>query len=137
MEEIILLDNIKYHHLTLTDEEQLEKIVQEHAADIFGKDSLYFNVKKKIKSKAGVASIPDGYLVCFSDPPIWYIIEIELSIHPVFNHIVAQANRFLNGIKNQSSLRQILTALDEEIEDNPVLEKFIADRIGRKYIKVP
>ena len=47
----------------------------------FGSDVIYFDVKKRIESIIGKKTIPDGYLIRLSDPPVFMVIEYELSEH--------------------------------------------------------
>jgi hypothetical protein len=53
---IILIDGVRYGLVIPDNEAVLEKAIKSNSQHIFGPDSLYFDVKKLIKSKAGVAS---------------------------------------------------------------------------------
>jgi hypothetical protein len=86
---MLLLDGVKYLLQTPTDEESLEATVREHAKEIFGETTVCFDLKHKLTSKTGIGSIPDAYVVDFSDPPKWYIVEVELASHPVDEHIIS------------------------------------------------
>jgi hypothetical protein len=101
--------------------------------EIFGEKSIYFDIKQKMLSKTGIGSIPDGYVIDFTNPahPQWYIVEIELSSHPIYDHIVKQLNKFMSGIKNISSQRDIVDAIYEEIVEHPSIEGTIKELSGR------
>ena len=66
---IVLIDGVRYHLITPESEAWLENVIKSNSEHIFGPDSFYFDLKKLIKSKAGVASIPDGYVIFFTPKP--------------------------------------------------------------------
>ena len=80
---MLLLDGVRYFLWTPQNEEnEFHPMIIEHSKDIFGEDTLYFDIKKKLKSKSGIGSIPDAYLI---NPKTssWSIIENELSSHSI------------------------------------------------------
>ena len=79
---MLLIDGVRYLETPPKDEDELEKMVVEHAQEIFGGNSIYLDLKHKIKSKSGVGSIPDGYAIILGKSPQWHIVEVELSSHP-------------------------------------------------------
>ena len=103
---------------------------KEHAKDIFGEQSIYLDIKQKLRTKSGIGSIPDGYVIILGDEPHWHIIEVELSSHPVFEHIVPQLVKFTGGIKNLSTQKEIASVLHDEISKDKVLMEKIKDKIG-------
>jgi len=131
---MLLIDGVKYKLWTPKTEDDLERMVKEHAKDIFGGNSLYLDLKQKLKSPAGIGSIPDGYVITFEDKPRWHIVEVELSTHPLYEHIVSQITRFTSGIANPHSQRVIIDAIDEEIRKDEVLKTWIKDKIGSEEI---
>ena len=63
-------------------EEELEKVVVENYPLIFGNRTIYFDIKKQVRSKSGnIYSIPDGYLINFSEqlPKLYVIVFIRIS----------------------------------------------------------
>lgn len=64
-EDILLMDGVRYRLWNYDKKEgkNFEPIVVGHIGDIFGKDCLYFDIKKKIESITGERSLPDGYLI--------------------------------------------------------------------------
>ena len=100
---MLLIDGVRYELWTPPNEDEFERMVKEHAVDIFGEQSVYLDIKQKLKSKAWIGSIPDGYVIVFGDSPCWHVVEAELSCHPLYEHIVQQISRFINGIKNPNT----------------------------------
>jgi len=100
-------------------------MVKEHFKEIFGENSLYFDVKHVLKSRSGIGSIPDAYVITLSKPYQWYIVENELATHRVYEHVVPQVTRFISGIENLSSEREIRDALYKEINENKVLKTYV------------
>ncbi|GAI33969.1 unnamed protein product, partial [marine sediment metagenome] len=109
--------------------------------------SIYLDRKQRLKSLSGIGSIPDGYVIIFGDIPHWHIVEVELSSHPLHDHIVAQVGRFISGISNPSIQRGIVNAIDEEIARNDFLKlklkkviepietyRFLSDLISKQPI---
>lgn len=122
-------DDVRYNLWKPQKESELEQIVVEHYKEIFGEDSIYFDIKQVIKSKAGILSIPDGYIVYTSKPYKWSIVEVELSSHPVFEHIVPQITKFINGIKSQDTRHDIIQTLYGSVKKDLFSEVFIRKRI--------
>jgi hypothetical protein len=111
------------------DEVALEGDVLEHVVDIFGDDSIAFG-KKHLSSASGVVSIPDGYVVRFGRHPQWYVLEVELASHSLYEHVVPQLTKFISGIKNPSTVKQLTDFIDHQIESDSALEANIRQRLG-------
>jgi len=112
---MLLIDGVKYELWTPSSEDEFERVVKEHAQDIFGEESIYLDRKQELKSLSGIGSIPDGYVVVFGDSPHWHIVEVELSSHPLHEHIVSQVGRFISGIENTRTQNNIVDAIYDEI----------------------
>jgi len=120
---MLLIDGVKYRPWTPKDEEkEFHPLIREHSKEIFGENSLYFDVKHVLKTASGIGSIPDAYVINLSKPLEWYVVENELASHPVFDHIVKQLTKFINGIANPSARNQILEMLYDEINKDNVLK---------------
>ena len=119
---MLIVDGFRYKPWTPKDEEkELHPLVKAQSKEIFGKDSIYFDVKTTLKSASGIGSIPDAYVIDLAEPYQWYVIENELATHPVYDHIVKQLTKFINGIDNQNSRSQILELLYNEINVDKTL----------------
>jgi len=127
---MLLIDGVTYEVWTPSNEDEFEQIVKEHAKDIFGEESIYLDIKHKLKSKSGIGSIPDGYVIIFGDQPHWHIVEVELSSHPLYEHIVPQVSKFISGIKNPSTQREIVDTLYREIDSDEFLKLRLRKAIG-------
>lgn len=103
MEHIVSGNDIYY-----LKEYQLEKDFEQDVVanyrHIFGNDTIYIDIKKKIGDN--IVTIPDGYLLdfTFSNTPRLYIIENELSVHDAYKHIGTQLLKFAVSYK-QSRLK--------------------------------
>ena len=129
MRDISIINGERYNLWIPDKEEKLEEIVKEHAREIFGEDSEYFEIKTKIESLTGVGSIPDGYLIKF-DEPSWSIVEVELSEHDLDDHIGKQVLRFVRGIKNLESRRKIVNKIYEETINDSARNNRFKETIG-------
>ena len=126
---IVLIDDVRYRLVTPDNEDDLEKAIKSNFKHIFGPDSFYFDVKKLIKSKAGVASIPDGYVIFFEPKAKWCILEVELASHSIYDHLVPQLTKFNRGIENSLSRRKIVEILYTAINENEVLKARLKQQI--------
>ena len=132
---MLFIDGVKYRLWTPKDEEkEFHPMIKEHSKEIFGKDSLYFDVKHKLKSRSGIGSIPDAFVIKLSKPYQWYVVENELASHPVYDHIVRQLTKFINGIKNQSTRNQILDTFYDEIRNDKLLRANVEKAIGSQEV---
>jgi len=127
---MLLIDDVRYEEWTPASEDEFEQIVEEHAREIFSEQSIYLDIKHKLKSKSGIGSIPDGYVIILGDQPHWHIVEVELSSHPLYEHIVPQISKFINGIKNPSTQKDIVDALYQQIDSDEFLKLCFKKAIG-------
>jgi hypothetical protein len=127
---ILLIDGVRYEKWRPTNEDEFERMVKEHAEDIFGEQSIYLDIKHKLKSKSGIGSIPDGYVIVFGDQTQWHIVEVELSTHPLYEHIVPQISKFINGIRNPSTQKDVVDALYREIDSDEFRRLQLKKAIG-------
>ena len=126
---IVLIDGVRYQLITPEREAWLEKAIQSNSKHIFGPDSFYFDIKKMIRSKAGVASIPDGYVIFFTPKPRWAIVEVELASHRVYDHVIPQLIKFNKGIADSSTRRKLVEILYYVFDDNEVLKARLKQKI--------
>jgi len=131
---LIVIDGARYELWTPPSEDEFERMVKEHSQDIFGEQSIYFDTKQKLKSLSGIGSIPDGYVLSFQEPPCWYICEVELHTHSLYEHIVPQVTKFINGVKSFETQREIINALDREISGDPLKEAQVINKTGSREV---
>lgn len=127
---MLLIDGVKYELWTPPNEDEFEQLVKEHTKDIFGEESIYFDRKQKLKSLSGIGSIPDGYAISLQGTPCWYICEVELHTHPLYEHIVPQMTKFINGVKSLSSQRELINAFYGGLNSDLPNEALVRSKIG-------
>ena len=126
---MILIDGIQYVLSAPASEDALEAIVEKNYQYIFGENAFYFNVKRKLTSSSGIGSIPDAYVIIIDKHPKWCILEVELSSHPIYEHVVSQLTKFNRGIENSASRKKIVEVLYESIKEDQILEARIKKEI--------
>jgi len=131
--EILLIDGIEHSLWSSKKEDELEKSVKFHSKQIFGPDSIYFDIKRNITTSAGLKTVPDAYLIDFVNEA-FYIIEIELSTHPEYDHINKQIGRFIGALANYKTRQKISRTLKDYIDKYIVKIKFVNDEIGNREI---
>src|SRR3989304_8853951 len=131
---MLFVDGVEYKTWNPSSEDELEIFVEKLSKKIFGDDSIYFPVKTKLRSLGGIGSIPDGYAINLLKPYDWFIVEVELSTHPIFNHIVSQLNRFVQGLGDLGSRRNISEAIYNEIKKDAITEALVTEKIGSREI---
>jgi len=135
---MLLIDGVKYKlWIPEKEVEEFHPIVKEHYKEIFGIHSIFIE-GSKLKSEAGKGSVPDGFIVELNEKPNWYIVEIELSTHELYDHIVNQVGRFINGIKYTETQKKLIEAVYHHIQDNKQRKAEFEDIVGSgeiyKYI---
>lgn len=127
---MLLIDSVRYELWTPDKEvEQFHPLVKEHILEIFGNKSRFIE-GKNLQSEAGKGSRPDGIVLIFWEKPQWHIVEMELSSHQLYDHIVNQVGRFINGINNTSTQRKIVDAIYREITENKISKAEVEEAIG-------
>ena len=127
---MLTIDNVRYRLWVPDDEEKFAQFVIEHIKDIFGGNSEYFDLKRKIRSRGGIGSIPDGYVITFGKNPRWYVVELEISSHSLYDHMVPQLHKFISGLKNPKSRKRLVEAVYNLIDQDKVRRSIIENKIG-------
>lgn len=117
---LIIKDDVKYLSYSYENESELEDFVKEYSDYIFGKNSLYLS-KKNIQSKSGISTIPDAFVINLKEKK-WYVVEVELSIHPIHRHIFAQISGFNTAINNDKTRKKLVKSFYKEIENDSILK---------------
>jgi hypothetical protein len=126
---MLLIDGIKYNLFIPANETALEQFVENNYKHIFGQDSIYLP-KKKIKSKAGIGVIPDAFVIYFDPKPVWCVLEVELSSHPLYEHIFPQLTKFKRAVEDNMSKKSLTRFFYESIIEDPLLEAGFKQKIG-------
>lgn len=126
----ILTNNTEFSLYEYSEEREFEKDVVKNSKKIFGPNTIYIDVKRKIGDS--IVSIPDGYLIdlTFSASPRLYMIENELVIHDAYKHIGQQLLRF--AISYRESGRKIKEFLLTELDKNDGDKKILTDYLSTK-----
>lgn len=116
-----------YQSVAYKNEADLESAIRSVQADLFGKNRLYLDVKKKIGGKKGPKNIPDGYLLDLSGTtPRLYVVENELASHDPLKHIAVQILEFSLSFEAEPlKIKKILYgALQSPQDHRPQCEKY-------------
>ncbi len=114
-----ILEPYKY-----SSESELEREIVKNKGAVFGKKSIYFDIKKKIGN-----TIPDGYWLdlTFHTEPKLYFVEIEMENHDLYGHIAEQLLKFSMAFDdNKYKLKNILM---EEIAQDSIKQKLLKEYI--------
>ena len=122
---VIVTKDGAYHLYNYQNENDLERMVVEHATEIFGRDTVYFDLKRKISSKAGFGTIPDGYVIDLKQDKL-YLIEVELISHSLKRHVLPQITNFIMALDNDQT---IIKLVEEFYKDLPETQKIDKDRL--------
>ena len=120
-----------YSQYNYTQESEFEKMIVSNIDSIFGKDGIYFDIKKLIGKPKKGAAIPDGYYLdlTFHTDPRLYLVEVELNSHDVYGHIGEQILRF--GISSETDKYKLknvlLSAINDDVEKSNQLKKYFAN----------
>ena len=134
MYRIIDESGITYNLYNYESESKFEAMIVENAEYIFGRDGIYFDIKKLIGKPKKGATIPDGYYLdlTFHNAPRLYLVEVELQKHDVYGHIGEQILRF--GISSETDKYKIKSCLLDAINcDNTKKAKLTSFFKKSKY----
>jgi hypothetical protein len=142
---MIILEDKKLIEVRFVDEQEVEDLVVANSEHFFGPSSIIIP-KKKIKTKDGFGTIPDGFAIDLSTR-VWYIVEAELSHHNVWTHIAPQVTKQLLAAVRPET-RQMLTEIlvlmitdgsstKEKFDDEGIKEIDIRKVLGEIFEKAP
>jgi hypothetical protein len=114
----IYTNDTLFEKFSYSNENDFENIVVELSDQIFGPNTIYLNIKKKIKGN-NIGVIPDGYLIdmTISGDPKLYVIENEIVSHDPFKHIGIQMLKFVTSFDDEKI--KIRDNIMGEISNNP------------------
>jgi len=112
----LLIDGVRYRRWVPFNEADLERLVRQHASDIFGDSALYLRLSAGLRGRSAVAAIPDGYLIRLDTIPVsWHIVMVEISTHPLFEHMVSQLSEFMSALGSPQRRAVIADCLAQQI----------------------
>lgn len=106
----IFTGNTRFRPYQFAREDEFEAEVVNLADEIFGEQTIYLDIKKKLKGDE-FDIIPDGFLIDMTVPssPQLYLIENEIVSHDPFKHIGIQLLKFsINFEDSQNQIRKLL-----------------------------
>lgn len=74
--------------------------------------------KRKIQTATSIGTIPDAFIIDL-EKEIWLIIEVEISNHDVYSHIVPQLTKFSSALNNPQTRKQLVKFFESEIKADP------------------
>lgn len=119
---VIVTKNGVYHLYNYQNENDLERMVVEHATEIFGNDTVYFDLKRKISSKSGFGTIPDGYVIDLKQDKL-YLIEVEFISHSLKRHVLPQITNFIMALDNEQTVSKLVEEFYKELPKSQKIDK--------------
>lgn len=99
-------------------EADLENAILQVQSELFGRNRIYLDVKRKIGAKGGLRNIPDGYLIDLNGAkPRLYVVENELASHDPLRHVAVQLLEF--SLSYSAERRTIKTILFNALQTSP------------------
>lgn len=122
------MENHEYTLLDFDSEADFEEAVIENKEFLFGKNSVYLDVKHRIGIEK-YRGIPDAFLIDFFDinDPQLYLVENELSRHDIYSHITEQIARFnTTAITSPDQIRKlIIRAIDKDANSKKAINEYL------------
>jgi hypothetical protein len=118
---MIIAGSKKFIAEAFASEEELELIVQANAEYIFGPDSLYLP-KSLIRTSDGFGTIPDGFVVDLASRS-WFIVEAELAVHSVWNHIAPQIAKQIIAASQPASRRMLTELVINRVKESAAFKE--------------
>ena len=136
MKSSIFMNGEKFVEVDFAKEIDFESLVIKNSKTLFGSNTIYFDLKNKIKSQSLGNSIPDGFLFDFRDieNPEFYLVEVELAKHDFYKHIFPQITKFFAFFKNPESQGKLIEKLFSIFETDEQLRNDLKSRIGNREI---
>ena len=133
---ILLQNGERFTEFKFTLEADFEREIVQSCKDIFGNDSIFIDVKKKISSDTLGSTIPDAFLFDMSDPDNreFYLVEVELESHDFYNHIFPQITKFFAFFKNSKRQKELVEKLFSIVNTDSTLKREFKRYLGEQEI---
>ena len=116
------------------DEAELENVVYENLANMFGDEAIKVPFKTKLRTDDGFETLPDAIILDFKNNK-WFIVEVELAAHPSYRHILPQVTKQKNAVSTPEGKERFIDAVFTKIEESPGIRKQILKQ-GIEEIKI-
>ena len=130
---MILIGSKKFRKVSFDSEEEIEKVVRDYYKLLFGEHSIYLP-QQYIKTVGGIGSVPDAFALNFKEE-VWYIVEVELAKHGVWQHIAQQVTKQIVATKNIETKLKLIDIFTKEVEKSDELKRKF-DEIGISEIGI-
>jgi len=136
MKSAVYMDGVRHKAEKFELEDDFEKLVVQNSKHLFGKKTIYLDVKKKIDSRSFGGAVPDGVMFDLSDKEDikFYLVEVELVKHSFNNHIFPQITKFFAFYKNPTSMNSIVDKLHSFIRERPEVYEEFKQLLGKKEL---
>lgn len=123
---MLIVEGRKFVHVPFDSEDELERVVVDHAEYLFGPSSIYFP-KSLIATRDGTGTIPDGYVLDLAGR-IWYVVEAEISRHSVWSHIAPQVAKQIIAACNPVSKQMLVDIAASRVRNEPELQEMFFEQ---------
>lgn len=132
----VFLDGKNLPQVIYNKEEDFENLITENSDTIFGKTSIYIDIKHRLESLSLGITIPDGILIDLSDPdcPEFYLVEVELQTHDFFRHIFPQITKFFAFYQKTNEHLKLTERIFSIFKQDIILSNKLKSIIGSKEI---
>jgi len=141
MGSVIFHNNSKLTEFRYTSERDFENVMKNNTKLLFGRSTIYIDLKAKIDTASLGGSIPDGLLFDLKniDNPEFYLVEVELEKHDFHRHIFPQITKFFAFFRNPKAQNELIEKIFSATQINKEIEKefkqFLKGREVFKFIK--
>ena len=122
----IIPNQTRFAEVEFSQEAEIEKVFFEHYPILMG-ESTVFLPKARIRTGEGSGTIPDGYAFDL-DANEWYLIEVELLKHGVWQHIVKQISMQLVAANEAKSKERILQMAIQLFDNDERFRGIVQDK---------
>jgi len=128
---VLFVDNEIFKPYEYQREEELENRVSKLVKSVFGPETIYFDIRQRMASRAKKINVTDGVLLQLrkEESKLW-VVEHELSSHDLYGHVQPQVLGFIRSLRNPQTLRDVQLALYEEIKADETKEKVFREFLG-------
>jgi hypothetical protein len=130
---MLIHNDKKYVETAFANEEEIESVVLQNYEYLFGSSSFIIP-KKMIKTSDGSGTIPDGFAIDI-EKKIWYLVEVELAVHPVWGHIAPQVSKQLIASRQEMTRKLLVELAMKQYQENDYIKEiFLNESIEEIFV---
>ncbi len=122
---IISRDGTRLRRADFEREEELEAVVRDFAPDLFGSSVVYIG-QPTITTGDGRTTVPDAIVIDL-EARTWFLVEVELARHGIWEHIAPQVSRQLAAAGSDTTLERLLDKALEAISRDARLQALLQE----------